>query len=409
MENAAKNNNVGSKITPVDKLTPVRKRKAEEEGGKRAETKKLKPTYTPRTPTGRQLRKGNMAEKKDTRPVVMHELKDCLGDMAIKLSDSLTKSLTAGLTKDFTEAVSVVAGTVATNTKNIEAINGTIKRIEAESVSSASKLEQKIERLESVVLASKNGSGNTSRQTSQQANDLLQVDLRVREENIAKSDRYSVARRSLRIWPVRGDNDDEVRAAAVRFLREKMSIDALDVPDECIYRVRRSKPPRKLRVKWEAIVTFEDKYARDTVAAHGKNLADFIDEQGLPTAGTRIDYPSHLGTTFRALDWYGKEMKERHGRGTKRNMKFDDNEETLVLDVCLPGCDVRHRVSVDEARRFKSEVDRERTESSRKCLEALPIGSQNHGIFSGLRTTGNYMPGSSVAGPSGYTSPKRRI
>ena len=127
--------------------------------------------------------------------------------------------------------------------------------------------------------------------------------MRVREENIAKSDRYATSRRSLRLWPVNGSSDDEILGSAIRFLRDKMRVDIIDLQDDQIFRVRRSKQPRNSRVKWEVIVTFEDRYARDIVAAHGKNLTDFIDSQGLPTAGTRIDYPSHLGTTFRTLDW----------------------------------------------------------------------------------------------------------
>ena len=158
---------------------------------------------------------------------------------------------------------------------------------------------------------------------------------------------------------MRGESDEEIRESALRFIREKMQVDRAELPDEHIFRVRRSKPPRRSRVKWEAIVTFEDRYARDTVAANGRNLADYMDDQGFPTAGTRIDYPSHLGVTFRTLDWYGKEMRKRHSRGTRRNMRFDDDEETLCLDVCLPGDEHRHRVSHDEARRFKVEIDQE--------------------------------------------------
>ena len=183
-----------------EEVTPARKRKAEVESdtGRKSDNKKLKPTYTPRTPASRQCRRTTMAEKKDARPVVMHELKDCLGDMAKKLSETLTKSLTAGLTKDFTEAVSVVTESVAMNTKNIEAINGTIKRLENESGVSATKLEQKIEKLESVVLAARNRSAYSqshsqgrSPKKDRQPYDLLQVDMRVTEENIAKSDRYA--------------------------------------------------------------------------------------------------------------------------------------------------------------------------------------------------------------------------
>ena len=399
------NNNGGEEITPARK----RKADGDTETGKKSENKKLKPTYTPRTPAGRQCRKTTMAEKKDTRPVAMHELKDCLGDMTKKLTETLTKSLTAGLTKDFTEAVSVVAGSVATNTKNIDAINGTIKRLESESNLSADRLEKKIEKLESVFLAARNGNNHNQGQNQSQNHkqngpqfDLLQVDMRVREENFMKSERYAVSRRSLRLWPIGGSSDEEIRAGAIRFLREKMRIDRADLQDEQIYRVRRSKQPRNSRVKWEVIVTFDDKFARDTVSAHGRNLSDFINDQGQPTAGTRLDYPSHLGTTFRTLDWYGKEMRERHGRGTKRNMRFDDDEETLVLDVCLPEDECWHRVTFDEARRYKLEVDQERMARTRRTLEGPggePRRPRGEGGPSegGRRVTGNE-----------YVSPVRR-
>ena len=98
---------------------------------------------------------------------------------------------------------------------------------------------------------------------------------------------------------------------------------------------------------------------------HGKNLAPYKDERGFPTAGTRFDYLAHLGNDFRLLDWYGWEMKKRHGGGTRRNFRFDDEEESIYLDVCLPEEDYWHRVHPSAARKFKSEVDSERMESSR--------------------------------------------
>ena len=212
----------------------------------------------------------------------MNELKDCLSEWTGRLSDSLTKTLMAGLTKDFTSAVSVVANSVAKNTSNIQEITETIKRLEGDAVSANSKLEQKIDRLESVFLASRRNSGNgismvTPMPDGPPAIDIMQVDMRAREQNLIKSERYHSARCSLRLWPVRGTTDEEVWRSAIKFIREKLQVDQNELGDNQITRVRRSKPPRKSRVKFEVLVTFEDKYSRDTVSAHGRNLAEYLD------------------------------------------------------------------------------------------------------------------------------------
>lgn len=137
---------------------------------------------------------------------------------------------------------------------------------------------------------------------------------------------------------------------------------------------------------------------------HGKNLADYVDSKGQPTAGTWLDYPSHLGAAFRTLDWYGKEMRERHGKGTRRNIKFDDDEETMYIDVCLPNEDYWHRVSIEEAKRHKSERDEERISSSRRSLEG-PRPSLSSVSSVGSPTRG---PSPRDRLNSDYQSPERR-
>ena len=398
--------------------TPARKRKADEDPKKPDSTKKIRPTFTPRSQGNKPkrytpARREKMATEKTTeqaptrqdRPVMMNELKDYMGDWTTKLSDKLTKTLTAGLTRDFSEAVSVVAGSVAVNTKNIEAINNTIKKIQKESNDSAEKLEKKVERLESVILASKSSRPSLSEQREDEHPpivDIMQVDMRVREENMARSDSYAIARRSLRIWPIKGTDDAEIRRAAIDFIRNKLQVDESELLDEQICRVRRSKPPRKSRVRFEALVTFQDKFARDAVAAHGKNLSDFIDSTGLPTAGTRLDYPAFLGTAFRLLDWYGKQMRDRHGKGTRRNIKYDDDEENLYLDVCLPSQDYWHRVSPDEAKRYKTQVETERTHQTRRSLEG-PLSNPQRG-----QSNRKDPPPAGGGGAGGYVSPIKR-
>ena len=188
--------------------TPIRKKKADKDRKKQDGTKKSKPTFTPKAQATRTLnrttpsspRRERMADTradKDTeqnqtrqdRPVMMGELKDYMGDWTTRLSEKLTKTLTSSLSKDFTDAVSVVASSVATNTKNIDQMSSAIKKIQQDTTSSTSKLEQKIERLESIMLASRTTSRSDDEQRNEQNTrppimDLMQVDMRVREDNI---------------------------------------------------------------------------------------------------------------------------------------------------------------------------------------------------------------------------------
>ena len=65
-------------------------------------------------------------------------------------------------------------------------------------------------------------------------------------------------------------------------------------------------------------------------------------------------------------------MRLKHGRGTRRNIKFDDEEETLYIDACLPDTDYWHRINPSEAKEFKTEVMGKRAADSRILLE-LPF------------------------------------
>ena len=134
-------------------------------------------------------------------------------------------------------------------------------------------------------------------------------------------------------------------------------------------RVRRTRPVRKSSVRFEVAVMFLDKHVRDVVASHAKNLSRFTDNEGWPTAGLRLEYPSLLGKSFRDFDWYGREMRQRHGKGTRRNKKFNDDDEVLYIDICLPGEDFWHRIPAEEAKRFRERVITEKAQNSRRSLE----------------------------------------
>ena len=108
------------------------------------------------------------------------------------------------------------------------------------------------------------------------------------------------------MWPVPG-NDEELMSETIHFITTKLRVTRDDCCLSDITRVRRTWAPKKSSMNHEVSVVFNTKVTRDTVSAHGKNLTIYKTEEGWPTAGLRIEYPSHLAQDFRHLDWYGTE------------------------------------------------------------------------------------------------------
>ena len=178
--------------------------------------------------------------------------------------------------------------------------------------------------------------------------------------------------------------------------------------------MRKTKQARNASIKNEVAVVFLDKHVRDVVASHGKNLSSYTDSNGLPTAGMRLEYPSYLGRIFRDLDWYGREMRRRHGPGTKRNIKFQDDENTMYIDVCLPAGDHWHRIPHEEAKKYRDKIMAERAKEARLSLEGPPtrIPVETGANRTPLGTSSRRNEPSGWGGSSGhcllYTSPSPR-
>lgn len=83
----------------------------------------------------------------------------------------------------------------------------------------------------------------------------------------------------------------------------------------------------------EALVTFHD---RDFFSK-ARNLSEYRDDSGAPTAGIRLDVPPFLLPTFKLLNDHGYEIRNANGRDTRRYIKFDEQNLSLYLEVRLPG------------------------------------------------------------------------
>ena len=176
-------------------------------------------------------------------------------------------------------------------------------------------------------------SAAASHQMSDTGSTLIRSTIRKKEE------RYNEARRSLRLWPIPNGDWQGLEG----YLREKLTL-----PTEFVEGLRGQvelKKPREIRGKKpnEYIVTFENREDRDAVRAAAPSLASFRDD-----AGMKLHIPDHLQRSFRALMNLAFDLKKKHP-GLKRNVKFDDVNLDLYLDVQLKADDEWQRIDPGQA------------------------------------------------------------
>ena len=69
--------------------------------------------------------------------------------------------------------------------------------------------------------------------------------------------------------------------------------------------------------------------------------------------GLRLDYPAHLGSEYRSLDAYGAKLRNQSQKGFRRNIRFNDDEMSLVMDVKFPSQEKWIRINAKIAKEQK--------------------------------------------------------
>ena len=116
---------------------------------------------------------------------------------------------------------------------------------------------------------------------------------------------------------------------------------------------------------------FTDVEARDRIATYARNLGDFI-QNGKPTATFRHDIPAFLSGVHKALMQYGFDMGVKHGKGFRRNVRFDDAMHTFCIDMCLPGTTKWITVTYDQAIRERMERVKEQEANNGNAISSRP-------------------------------------
>ena len=207
------------------------------------------------------------------------------------------------------------------------------------------------------------------------------------------SQEFLRARRSLRLWPVDGQSEEDMWGGVGEFIHDILRVSTEEVGQSDIEDVRRvaniaGMPETERR---EVLVTFYDKKKRDTVISNSTNLASFVDATGKPTAGVRLEIPKELDDTFRLLSRFGTRLRARHGAGTKRHIKFDDFSGSLYANIKLPGDTSWTRVTAEMARDdLHASLNEENSAAKRRLATKLIPGPRER----------LGMPAPGVAGPS---------
>ena len=167
-----------------------------------------------------------------------------------------------------------------------------------------------------------------------------------------KEERYWEARRSLRIWPVTGEN---LKLATLSFLHDKLKCTAGRVKPDDIEVTKLTSHPEST-AKEQVLVRFSTIRLRDEVKSLGRNLSG-LDK----SVGMQIEPPDHLRSHYQAFQKMAFQMKKKHPN-LRRNIKFLDIETCLVMDV-LTSAESGWRTIMYEDARAVLKKTRARTES----------------------------------------------
>ena len=199
---------------------------------------------------------------------------------------------------------------------------------------------------------------------------------------LERDNEYMRARKSIRIWLAPAREGQSVIDAARQFMKEKFSIPHSSLEDIVIeqarkvaQRKRRAKQGEEMRkelVHDEVLVRFSSVNSRDYVMSHASNLGTWVGDDNMPTAGARLEIPAHLLTDFNDLLGYGRMLRIKHGEGFKRQVKFDDKNKALYMDVRLPSAEEWLLVDVEMAQEHRSSTKAMRVRNAREKLGGEP-------------------------------------
>ena len=267
--------------------------------------------------------------------------------------DTVKSKLDSLPTREQFDSLGIKIEQIGENTRNIEQNKEEIEKNKSDLAS----IKESISRLERDQV-------DARRSLSGKVREIVQT-------SPCSSGSFERARRSIRMWPIQGRSDGEMKMRIGEFMKDALQMTDLDesVGDFSVTRPAETKG--KGVVYDEVIVFFATPVIRDFVFKQGFRLAEYVDEERKPTCGIRINIPEPMLPTFNMLQRYGFLLKRRH-RGLKKYIKFDDYKKSLFIQVRLDMESEWMNVSPEEANSFLADNDK------RKNLRSCSLRSPTH-------------------------------
>ena len=192
------------------------------------------------------------------------------------------------------------------------------------------------------------------------------------------------SRRSMRVWPIKGNNQDELDANFRDFAVETLQIPTIVIRSTSIADVIRVRSSPNNAVYMGVLVTFGEITDRDLFFSKARNLSEYR----APTAVIRLDIPPFLLGTFKMLNNHGYEIRKANGNDTRRYIKYNEESLSLFLEVKLPNQTKWIKIRPEQARTYCEEKDRADYQMIRKnLLQAANDPLNSNMILLGTRSS----------------------
>ena len=223
---------------------------------------------------------------------------------------------------------------------------------------------------------------------------------------------FHMSRKSLRIWPIKGSTDPELRVDLMDFITNALRVPATEAEAIRIERIRRTRSAPQAISHHEVCVTFTSVDDRDYIAGRSYNLSTHIDDQGKPQAGVRMDIPGFLMPTFKDLNTYGRIARNTYGKDIRKYIKFDDDELDLFLEIRLPGSTNWLRIAPPRARELIADSAEGELRSMQTMMRRSRASSEGDSLSSTSRgasirsSSSTYQPESRSSSQSWRPTPR---
>ena len=163
---------------------------------------------------------------------------------------------------------------------------------------------------------------------------------------------FDVSLRSLLVWPIDGQTEEELRSNFEGFVSGALCLSASNLGE---YTIARERSAPKARAYLMVSVTLASKHVRDDVFSLGPDLAGFRDIENKPTCGLSLHIPAKLMPSFKTLENFAFYLRKKNQGNVKTHIKFDTYGRTLFLQARHVNDDEWSNFTVEQARQELSE------------------------------------------------------